>query len=1462
MQDRRAVCCLAVVSIFAILIPSTAKAGLDVFTNNVSTLWSDGGNWGLLNPPGTGDDAWIEGNAVQDNAGGVTVNSLQLLGGFDKLTLDGALTSNGAITLESGIIDLNSQQMNGASFTEYTGTAGYFQTIGGAPSSGTLNTPTVNIGTETSLTFNGDYTVNGTINADNAGQFTITTSSSPLDGIPVISGVTTLTGLLQENGTLQVNGNLNNIFTSPGFGSLAQLAGTTNVTGTVTNSGAFGATSLYDIAYMQITGSAMFGNLQNLGGATVDATAATGPITVTGATLDDGFQKLFGIPAPSFVRSQILLSGANNVNLGVTTISNAAILGVGTLLTQTAPLNPLPAFTDLGGATTEINDDLVNESGGLFSYNQSGGLTTHGTILNDGSITIPLDPPSAPVTLVSTVIVNGSLQADKDITNQNGAIMSLQGNTTVGLIDQADHSPDAPAGITNQSGATLYFNPVTGGDLTVTSSITNTDAGTTMYLAGATTIVGRDTASPLLTNTDGATLYYNSDIEVGVDKGLDVPAGNLDNNGGTIRGYGDGNIVFHGGNQENGDASHTDSFVILTDSAQFTVGPQGSSTFNNYGTFIGNGGTPTLDAGAFNNEGTVKADMASILTLDTAPIANSGTIDLERATVDALTGINNDGFVTLNMNGDLKGDYLFNFPGGTVNGDGGTIDSTILINSTGATMTFANAVAGEIEINSSTFSQSGSITVGNNITLDTRNIDLVNGGTITLGGPLANISAPGNDVVNNSVIMGAGQIGVANGFIGATNQFINNSKASLDVGPGDVRIDGDLMPINNGAFKVAGGSTLSITAGILDEIFPNAGSIILGDNTGNGAIDDGGTTRGLTNNGTLSGHGSVDFAAGFTNSATGVVNASGAAGITINNASTGAVSNFGTMSVADASAIVIPKVNFTNNGTIQLNGTTNGATLNDAAGNTSFTNAANHQVVVTGAGNNINFNANGTSILNNGTLQASGGALTLNGTSNSGVSNAGAIIASAETLNVGNGNAGFSLLTTSGTVNLNNSTLQTGGITNEGGTISAVANSIINTNGNDLNNSGAITSNGGQINVNGWSNAVAASTYSGVNTTIDGIAELSNAGTFSMNGGTATFTGTQTQTNTGQLDALNSGKLFLNNLENSGTASISDGGWLGLATLTNDAGASVTVGNTNSKFNVTVPVNGGVTSTINNGTITLDSGATSNLGGGLTTNAGSLVEVNGAGTKMTIVGPFDAAAGSVVNVDNGGKIDPPDYTSAGTTTVMTGSTFAADNFTTNDPGSLLVDGTSKLQIANDWNNNLTNANKFEIDGTVEINGGGSSLQDIVAEGKDVGNIGNAALLAAFTKNFSIGDAGDTNGTLMIDADSDVELINGLTNQGGVGTETLPQVMGWTGSPTGANALYVWNLVIGNDASIDLNGLHLYYVHLTEGTDVTFTNGAGGEDQALLIPVNAPEPATLSLLLLGGPLLLRRKRRIA
>ncbi|MDE2507323.1 MAG: PPC domain-containing protein, partial [Planctomycetota bacterium] len=154
-------------------------------------------------------------------------------------------------------------------------------------------------------------------------------------------------------------------------------------------------------------------------------------------------------------------------------------------------------------------------------------------------------------------------------------------------------------------------------------------------------------------------------------------------------------------------------------------------------------------------------------------------------------------------------------------------------------------------------------------------------------------------------------------------------------------------------------------------------------------------------------------------------------------------------------------------------------------------------------------------------------------------------------------------------------------------------------------------------------------------------------------------------------------------------------------------------------------------------------------------------------------------------------------TAYATTTVVTGtlieqgSLALPDNATIDLKGALALNGlgllvmtpTSTLNITGNLSGTTTNADRFAPLGTVVFNGGGgaSNPQTWEAMSNDLG-----ATQAGFQNNFAFG-------TVSVTANTYVQLVDNSKNSTG----------------TGAEAVYVNELVVPSGATLDLNGLHLY-----------------------------------------------------
>jgi hypothetical protein len=132
---------------------------------------------------------------------------------------------------------------------------------------------------------------------------------------------------------------------------------------------------------------------------------------------------------------------------------------------------------------------------------------------------------------------------------------------------------------------------------------------------------------------------------------------------------------------------------------------------------------------------------------------------------------------------------------------------------------------------------------------------------------------------------------------------------------------------------------------------------------------------------------------------------------------------------------------------------------------------------------------------------------------------------------------------------------------------------------------------------------------------------------------------------------------------------------------------------------------------------------------------------------------------------------------------------------------------------------------------VKFEGGPTVIDPLEVGGRDAG-----VSASGFSTNFGLG-------TLKIGNES-----------GAVGMVKLVDLFDNQPDWNGAEALYVHDLWIGKGSQLDLNGLQLYYETLTLDPQATVVLNGGSMQFA-------PEPATLSLLLVGGLAgLLRAARR--
>jgi len=211
---------------------------------------------------------------------------------------------------------------------------------------------------------------------------------------------------------------------------------------------------------------------------------------------------------------------------------------------------------------------------------------------------------------------------------------------------------------------------------------------------------------------------------------------------------------------------------------------------------------------------------------------------------------------------------------------------------------------------------------------------------------------------------------------------------------------------------------------------------------------------------------------------------------------------------------------------------------------------------------------------------------------------------------------------------------------------------------------------------------------------------------------------------------------------------------------------------------------------ISAGEMTLGSGGVANitnassdtLNAATVDNAGTIDVQSGnwmVNTVWTNSGTIEASNGGSI-VSSGGAL-----TSTGIIEANGTSTISLNNssVTINSPGALIVQPSATVNIAGSLFGNTTDVDLYEPQGTVNLDGSGTSSvpQFLEVMSQDLGNV-----VAGFNNNFAYG-------TLAVGSNDYVRLVDNAHNSTGTGPE----------------ALYVNSLIVPSGATLDLNGLHLY-----------------------------------------------------
>jgi hypothetical protein len=798
-----------------------------------------------------------------------------------------------------------------------------------------------NVAALTSSDQSGDGIVNeGTILAGNAGgTFTIDATNFTNDGSIIVSsgGFINLTGAP----------------TAALINSIAKSNGTVRIGGQVSGGTIYAPTGGVGGEGGTLAGVTYLG--------TLDLSAANSSLTLTGG---NGFFGANGTGAATV-----------NFNGGAFQNSYLNVIGTGTLDNATIDIGNggygqnylVNEDTDGTGAILTLGTNLVLDQVGngaaLVSSDQSGdGIVNEGTILAGyGGGTFTID---------ATNLTN-----DGSIIVSSGGFINLTGSSTAALINSIAKSGgtvriggavnggtiNAPTGGVGGEGGTLA-------GVTYLGTLDLSAANSSLTVTGGTRFFDANGTGAATINFNGGA-FQNSYLNVLGTGTLDQATINIGNGG-----YGQNYLV-------NEDTAG--SGAILTLGTQLVLAQVGNGAalissdqsgdgIVNFGTILAGyaGGTFTIDATNFTNDGSIIVSNGGVINLTGAPTA---------ALINSITKSNG----TVRIGGTVNGGTIA-APTGGVGGDGGTLagvtyQGTLDLSAANSSLTLAGGTgffgatgsgAATINFNGGQFQTSYLYALGtetlDNATINIGNAgygqnDLVNedtagsGAILTLGShltinqvgytaALTSSNDAGDAIVNDGTI----DAGRASGVLDISPSSLINAGLISVFNHDQVYLQGTSFT-NNGSLSVASGATL----GIQDSVFTNlSGGTLTG---GIFEVDAGGTLM-LPANAAVQ---SVAAVITLSGSNAAIETLVGGSEVQID-ATLGTISPAGTLNLLSGRNFTTGS-GFTDNGYLQI-------------GSSSFTAAAltvGDSGVVVGSGTIV------PAIANNGTIAAVGGLLRL-----------------------------------------------------------------------------------------------------------------------------------------------------------------------------------------------------------------------------------------------------------------------------------------------------------------------------------------------------------------------------------------------------------------------------------------------------------------------------------------------------
>jgi hypothetical protein len=1346
-----------------------------VETANGTNNTLDGTTQGTITNTGTfaiGNNSNARVQGTINNSGSITLNGT-LYHSNMILVADTTLSGSGTVTL----VDSGNPQnyiygqaatttLTNAQTIQGTGTIGFGSMA--LHNTGTIDANDADHGLLIS-TSNGT-TNTGTLEATNGG--TLQLSSDTFDNvggtIKALNGskVQLASGAVIEGGTLSTDsGHGSTISTLSGSSALldgltlgtlnnagafvASNNSTTNLQGTINNTGSISLNSTGNVVYLQLKGN----------------TTLTGSGTVTLTPFSSLNDYIFG------QTNTTMLTNVNNTIAGSGTIGDGSMILVnqtgGIINANTAGKSLVVSVsgTGVGTGVNGTNAGLMestatNSTSGPSQLILSGGTinNTGGTIeaLNggvvqlDNSVTIQsgtLTTDSGHGSLVETVfgdrayldgktqgalknsgafsVANNSIAFIKGTINNTGSI-TLNGSYYGTYLELNDNTTLSGAGTVTlaDSGYPQNFIQGTSGTYVLTNQQTIQGSGVIgngeMGLANSGTINADNADHGLLINTSSGTANTGT-LEATNGATLQLSTDTFNNTGGTIKALNGSsvqllnNAIIQGGTVRTDTGLGSTISTLSGNSATLDGMTHGSLTL--YGNYVGQNNSTTKINGDIANGGTITLESQGNYTylelLGNTTLHYSGNVILAPSAIsnnyiygssatNTLTNVNDiiSGAGTIG-NGSL---ILVNQAGGTINANvaGQSLTVSVSSNSVGTGVNGTNT--GLIESTASN-SMNGPSQL------------ILNGGTINNSG--GTIKALNGGVVElyNGVTIQGGTLTTDSGLGSLVETVSSDRSVTLDgMSKGTLN--------NSGAFSVANNSTAFLKGAI-----NNTGSITL-NGVGNG------TYLELLGNTTLSGSGTVTLADSV-NPQNYIFGHAGSD--TLTNQQT--IQGSGTIGNGTMALI--------NSGTINANNADNQLVINTSNGttNTGTLEATNGGTLV--LANDVFNNHSGTM---NGTIKAVGSSMV--GLSNNVTIQGGTLSTdSTSTIEVLPGTSAVLDGTTQGTLTnasafkiANSSTAYLKGTINNTGSIALLAagnnTTLLLMANTTLTGGGTVTLTDSPLPTNYIYGQSGSYVLTNQNNTIQGAGNIGDGQMGLINNGTILSNGSGLAIQPGSAGFTNNGTLQVA----SGSSMHVFGG-----PFTNFSGSTLTGGAYNVSGTLEVDQLGSAGGEIitNAANITLNGATSSFLDAGLK-NALSALNTNATGGIFTITGGrnFTTAGG---------------FTNNGTLAVgSTNSTFKVNGNLTNFSGTTLTGGTYNLTGTLQFNNAniVTNAANITLTGT-------SSQIINQSSGNALANFATNASGGSFTinggRNFTTASNFTNNGTITTGSTATFAVNGNLTN---------------------------------------------------------------------------------------------------